>query len=62
MPNKNETRSYDWPKKCSPEEMFYKARIDEMPNGTILVCYDQKLLTSQVKSSLDKISDGKKKK
>ena len=60
MPNKNETRSYDWPKKCSPEEMFYKARVDEMPNGTILVCYDQKLLTSQVKSSLDKVSEKKK--
>ena len=60
MPNKNDSKPYQWP--SGKEEMCYKSRVDQMPNGTYLRCYEQKLLTGQVKFLLDKISDGKKKK
>ena len=32
-----------------------------IPNGTQLRVYDQKLMTKQIKYSLDKISEGKRK-
>ena len=61
MPNKNDSRPYHWPKAGSKEETYYKSRVDQFPNGTQLRVYDQKLMTKQIKYSLDKISEGKRK-
>ena len=60
MPNKNESKPFKWP--TGSEEAWYSSRLDTFPNGTSLRTYAPRVLTAQVKISLDKVAEGKKKK
>ena len=60
MPNKNDTRAYQWPK--NKDQMWFTDRIDQFPNGTNLTAYPAKVLEKQIKFSLDRIVSFKSKK
>ena len=55
MPNSNDSKPFSWPKEGSKEQLYFKSRVDQFPNGTQLRKYDEKLMRNQVKYSLDKI-------
>ena len=59
MPNKHDKAPYNWP--SGQEEAWFASRLDTFPNGTSLRVYAPRLLTAQVKNSLDKVCDGKTK-
>ena len=60
MPNKNDTRAYQWPK--NKDEMWFSNRSDQFPNGTKLTAYPAKVIEKQIKFSLDRIASFKSKK
>ena len=60
MPHSNDKRKFSWP--TGTEQVWYTARVDKFPNGTILSNFPPKVLQQQVYESLDKICDAKNKK
>ena len=55
MSNPNDNKKFAWPKDGSPDQCWFKSRVDTFPNGTSLVKYDEKLMRNMTRYSLDKI-------
>ena len=53
MPNKNDTRAYQWPK--NKDQMGFSNRVDQFPNGTKLTAYPAKVLEKEIQLSLERI-------
>ena len=60
MPHNFDKRKFAWP--TGSEQVYYTSRVDSFPNGTSLSNLPDKVFHKQVRASLDKICDSKKKK
>ena len=60
MPHNFDKRKFAWP--TGSEQVYYTSRVDSFPNGTTLSNLPDKVFHKQVRESLDKICDSKKKK
>ena len=60
MPHSYDKRKFAWP--TGSEQVYYTSRVDSFPNGTTLSNLPDKVFHKQVRESLDKLCDSKKKK
>ena len=60
MPHSYDKRKFAWP--TGNEQVWYTSRVDRFPNGTTLSNLPDKVFHKQVRESLDKLCDSKKKK